>query len=263
MVEDKILRYTDGPKLKPFNPLSGTTELRNESLKSLSQPNIIHSSSAGIHLAKRQFLLALDGPGVSKEVYDYPISWSSGNTNLIAVACNDDIYYQDLDTKNITHLCSFDEDQGDPISLDWCKQNPTVLAVGTKAGSVSYWDVPTKKRVGSWQDIYLGDVGAMAWNGSVLASGLARGEVRLYDTRSSASVGKITKHKSKVIGCRWSTDGMYLATSDKQGILNIWDSRAGKELTDSDRLGGRLKHGGPVKVCRILLSLRDPRLMFL
>lgn len=97
----------------------------------------------------------------------------------------------------------------------------------------------------------------------MLASGLARGEVRLYDTRSSASVGKITKHKSKVIGCRWSTDGMYLATSDKQGILNIWDSRAGKELTDSDRLGGRLKHGGPVKVCRILLSLRDPRLMFL
>ena len=115
-----------------------------------------------------------------------------------------------------------------------------------------------KKRIGSWQDIYLGDVGAMSWNGSVLTSGLARGEVRLLDTRSSEIVGKVTKHKSKVIGCRWSTDGLYLATSDKQGNLNVWDWRAGKELADSDRLGGRLKHGGPVKVCSDLLVFPCP-----
>ncbi|CAL1698283.1 unnamed protein product [Somion occarium] len=247
LVDDKIFSYKDAPKLRPLGASNSIADLRNESLKSLSRSISVQSSSAAVHLAKRQFLLALDGPGVSKDVYDYPISWSAGKTNLIAVACNDDIYYQDLDTKAITHMCSFDEEQGNPISLEWCKDTPTTLAVGTTLGSIAFWDVPSKTRVNYWQDETFNDIGAMSWSGPVLAAGEARGGVGLYDIRKKDLIAKLTRHKSKVVGCRWSVDGLHLATSDKQGIVNIWDARAGKKLTNNDRMGGKVKHGSPVK----------------
>ncbi|KAH9001898.1 hypothetical protein EDB86DRAFT_2780105, partial [Lactarius hatsudake] len=53
---------------------------------------------------RRQFTLALDGPGIPQELQAYPLSWSS--TNVIAVTGGHDVYYQDLDTRHIARLCN-------------------------------------------------------------------------------------------------------------------------------------------------------------
>ncbi|KAI0076884.1 WD40 repeat-like protein [Panus rudis PR-1116 ss-1] len=250
MIDDKVLNTDESSSRGASSSTSSNNTLSqfranvNKLLHKSTQMNIC---SAAAHLNKRQFLLALDGPGVSKDVYAYPISWSHAGHNTIAVACNDDIYYQDLDTRIITQMCSLDSEQeGEPVSLEWSLSYPHTLAIGSTLGSIQLWDAPTRKRVRAWHDENLEDVGAMSWRDTLLTVGVAAGGVGLYDSRERDPVGRLTRHKSKVIGCQWSHNGDYLATSDKQGVVNIWDARAGKTLTHSDRVG-KVKYRAHVK----------------
>lgn len=82
----------------------------------------------------------------------------------------------------------------------------------------------------------------------MLAVGAEGGLVTFYDPRQAESTGKLTRHRSKVHGLQWSPDGNFLASGDQDGIVYIWDARAGKILSNDQRMGGRIKHGAPVKV---------------
>ena len=101
------------------------------------------------------------------------------------------------------------------------------------------------------------DVGGMSWCEKVLAVGLGDGVITLYDIRQQDPIGRIESHRDKVHGLRWRHDGNFLASSDQQGVVQVWDARASKNLTADFRYRSKMKHHAPVKVC-IPLSMPQP-----
>lgn len=204
--------------------------------------------------SRKQFILALDGPGVPSDPFAYPLTWS--RRNLIAVACGRDVYYQDLDSRVISHLCKITKNShGRPTSVQWSDESPADIAVGTTLGCVQLWSSETKEVIHEWRDEGWDAVGGMDWRGSLLAVGLEGGAMEFYDSRDWHAANRLEMHKSKVHGVKWSPEGNYLASSDQQGVVYIWDVRAGKYLCESKRMGGRIKHGAPVKVRSMQLWL--------
>lgn len=132
-------------------------------------------SSVSAHLARtKQCLLTLDGPGIADDALAYPIAWS--RRNLIAVACANDVYYQNLATKDVFLLCRVaDRSLGELRVIEWAGNagggsapggdvglsmtgggmggsRDHWLATGTTKGTVLLWDAsrPNNKRPLLW-----------------------------------------------------------------------------------------------------------------
>ncbi|KAH9943867.1 WD40 repeat-like protein [Amylocystis lapponica] len=242
LADERVLKYGES---------SGTSDSSDLHLHRLNFSQLLAAApkvsptSAAAHVGTRkQFILALDGPGIPADPFAYPLSWSS--LNAIAVACGREVYYQNLDTRIISHLCSLPRNYGRLSSIEWARDKPQILAAGTTSGLVQLWDAETATATREWRD-EVDSIGGMNWNGGVLAVGSSGGDVALYDTREPEAVSRLTLHKVMVHGVRWSHDGNYLATGDQRGVVHFWDARAGKELTNERKKGSKMKHTAPVK----------------
>ncbi|EJF62540.1 hypothetical protein DICSQDRAFT_168932 [Dichomitus squalens LYAD-421 SS1] len=103
LANDCVLNFTDTNTDKKSNNSCLNRHCLNL-LQLLKMPHVIPSTSAEASLGSRkQSILVLDGPGISSDLFAYPISWSARNT--IAVACGFDVYYQELNSQKISHLC--------------------------------------------------------------------------------------------------------------------------------------------------------------
>lgn len=196
--------------------------------------------------------MALDGPGISRDPFAFSMTWS--RTNCIGVAFRSDVYFQNLETRAIVHLCRVSADDGPVHSIDWRDEPQShVLGLGTTSGNVRVWDASSLAQVADWSDDK-SPVGGMHWNECMLAVGRKDGRVSLFDLRTPKEIRQTRGHKRHVHGVKWSPDGKYLATGDHSGTVNIWDQRASSYLTSGDK---KLlaKHDGPVKVkSNILIS---------
>lgn len=244
LLDDRVLTYTEGP-VSPSE-----TKLRTMIRRSVSElfniPRTSSSVSAKANLAARkQFVMALDGPGISRDPFAFSMTWS--RTNCIGVAFRSDVYFQNLETRAIVHLCRVAPDDGPVHSIDWRDEPRShILGLGTTNGNVRVWDALSLTQVADWSDD-TSHVGGMHWNESVLAVGRKDGRVSLFDLRSPKEIRQTRGHKRHVHGVKWSPDGKYLATGDHSGNVHIWDQRAANYLTSGDK---KLlaKHEGPVKV---------------
>ncbi|KAI0920626.1 hypothetical protein AcV5_010313 [Taiwanofungus camphoratus] len=245
LADERVLKY--GDSAGSSSECKDFAMHRLNFLQLLSAPPKVSPTSAAAHLGSRkQFILALDGPGIPADPFVFPLSWSA--RNAIAVACGRDVYYQDLDTRVISHLGTLAKrNHGRLASIEWSRENPALLAAGTTMGSVQLLDADTKKIVQEWRAKDWSAVGGLNWREGLLAVGLADGNVELYDAREPKETCRLTMHKAKVHGVRWSVGGDYLATGDQHGVVQIWDARAGKALTNADRKGSKMKHNAPVK----------------
>ncbi|KAF7795097.1 hypothetical protein EIP86_006242 [Pleurotus ostreatoroseus] len=251
LIEDRILNFKD-PGSASTSISTRTWEhhaLRSNYSRLLAKPQQVSVSSAATNLGtKKQFLLALDGPGMPGDPFAYPLAWS--RQNVIAVACGKDIYTQDLDTRAITRICKIEPpSHGRPMNITWSTTASETLAVGTTTGSLQLWDADTKKCTRTWREPGWDSIGGVDWRGaqSMFAAGSESGLVTFWDPRQAQVAGKLTRHRRKVNGLKWSQDGNYLASGDQDGVVFVWDARAGKVLSDDSRMGGRLKHNAPVK----------------
>ncbi|KZT03280.1 WD40 repeat-like protein [Laetiporus sulphureus 93-53] len=247
LIGDKRLKFSDSGS-RASGSQDSMTMHRLQMLKVFAPSSRTSPLSAASHLATRNrtFVLALDGPGIPSDPFAFPLSWSK--KNAIAVACGRDLYYQHLDTRMITHLGTLDRrSYGKLASIVWSQESPVLLAAGTSMGMVQIWDSPGQTVRRQWRCEEFNGVGGLDWNGDLLAAGTAHGDVYLFDTRMQDPVSKLTMHKGKVHGVRWSHDRKYLATGDQHGVVQIWDARAGEVLSDSHRKGGKWRHYAPVK----------------
>lgn len=246
LADDRVLKFTDPNTEKPGNN-SYLNRHRFNFHQLLKKPYVVPPTSAEAHLGSRkQFILALDGPGIPADLFAYPISWSARNS--IAVACGVDVYYQDLDTRKISHLFKLPQrNRGRLVSIEWSPDKPNVIAAGATSGEVQLWDADTTTQLGVWEEGEA-DVGGLNWYENVLAVGLGDGAISLHDTRTPTEIGRIETHKDKVHGLRWRHDGNYLASSDQAGVVQVWDARASKSLTSNQRWGSKMKHHAPIKV---------------
>ncbi|KAI0327331.1 WD40 repeat-like protein [Cubamyces sp. BRFM 1775] len=244
LADDRVLKYTDTNVEASTNSFLGRHRFNYYQL--LKKPHQVPATSAEAHLgARKQFVLALDGPGIPSDLFAYPISWSARNS--IAVACGRDVYYQNLDTRAISHLFKLPPTRGKLITIEWSPKEPNLLAAGTSNGDMQLWDTETTTQVRRWQEEAFVDVGGMSWCDKVLAVGLGDGIITLYDIRQQDPIGRIESHRDKVHGLRWRHDGNYLASSDQQGVVQVWDARASKNLTADFRYRSKMKHHAPVK----------------
>ncbi|KZT68034.1 WD40 repeat-like protein [Daedalea quercina L-15889] len=245
LMEDRVLQYAAPKSRHSMGHELNEHRLQVQGLFSTAPK--VSPCSALSHLGTRkQFILALDGPGIPSDPFAYPLSWSS--RNAIAVACGRQLYYQSLDSRIIMLLGALNRGlDGRLYTVEWSKNDPTILASGSTTGAVHLWDSQRQEPACRWKCRDLASVGGMDWRGNLITVGDAEGCVTLIDSRESDSVGVLTGHKCKVFGVRWSPSGDYLATSDERGIMQIWDARAGKTLSDSSKLGGKKRSGGPVK----------------
>ncbi|KAH0834086.1 WD40-repeat-containing domain protein [Lanmaoa asiatica] len=243
LLDDRILTYTEGPAS------SSETKLRSMLRRSVSElfnvPRLASSVSAKANLAaRRQFVMALDGPGISRDPFAFSMAWSQ--MNCIGVAFESNVYFQNLETRAIVHLCRISEDDGPVHSIDWHGEPQShMLGFGTTSGNVRAWDALSLTQIAHWSDDK-SPVGGMHWIESVLAVGRKDGRVSLFDVRTPKEIRQTRGHKRHVHGVKWSPDGRYLGTGDHSGTVHVWDQRATNYLTSSDK---KLlaKRDGPVK----------------
>lgn len=243
LLDDRVLSPTYPPS--HFSDRCFRSLLRRSASELFSTSRAASLLSAKANLgAHNHFVLALDGPGMSTDLFASPMAWS--HANCIGVAFKYDVYFQNLESRAVVHLCRSSLSDGTVHSIDWGgKANPYLLALGVTVGDVRVIDAEKKMPLVDWVDSGHG-MGGMHWNGDVLAVGRTGGIVTLFDIRMRAEIAKIMGHKRRVHGVKWSVDGRHLATGDDSGIVHIWDHRAGHLLTNDDK-NIRMKHKGPVK----------------
>ncbi|KAG0706200.1 hypothetical protein DFH29DRAFT_798679 [Suillus ampliporus] len=247
----KAFGLLDDRVLSPIDSPSFSSDPRLRSLLRRSASELFSTSLAASPLSaksnlgtRKHFVMALDGPGMSTDLFASPMAWS--HANCIGVAFKYDVYFQNLESRAVVHLCRSSLSDGTVHSIDWGgKTKPCLLALGTTVGVVRVMDAEKRKQLVDWVDSGRG-MGGMHWNGDVLAVGRTCGSVTLFDIRMRAEITRITGHKRRVHGVKWSVDGHHLATGDESGIVHVWDHRASDLLTNGDK-NIRMKHKGPVK----------------
>lgn len=275
LVDDRILNFKDenadfssaqaSSSITTSNDLDTLHLLRkNASSLFATTPPVKPTSVIENLLKRRQCLVVLDSPNIQPHFDAYPISWSK--QNLIAVSCGRDVYYQNLSTKAVAHLCRSHVSRSSIWAIGWAgKKRETYLASGMEDGYLQIWDATrsaTENNDGTIarysgnlvQTYHIAEeakVTACAWadDGDTLAVGAKDKRVSILDVRVEHVVGIVGVHKDRVLGMSWSVDGNFLASSDCGGNVYIWDRRAGKTLTE---MGGahssRVVHKAPVKV---------------
>ncbi|EIW76652.1 WD40 repeat-like protein [Coniophora puteana RWD-64-598 SS2] len=245
LLEDRLLAHSETPKRREHSGISLLPLFRQSATKLYEIRREVSSISAASNLAKnRHFLVALSGPGMSRHPFSSPIAWS--HSNLIAVAFKRAVYYQNLETKDVIHICSADDADGHMYSIDWGgRRMPNTIAAGTEHGTVQLWDVQQLTKGAAWAHDNEG-MGGMHWSDDVLAVGRRNGGVCMLDPRTRTMVAELSGHKHHVHGVRWSIDSRQLATSDDVGLVNVWDRRM-NDVVCRINSNPRMRHPGPVK----------------
>jgi cell division cycle protein 20 (cofactor of APC complex) len=232
------------------------TLLRRSASALFHTPKPLYPTSVSQNLANRkQCLLALDGPGMPHDPFAYPVTWSK--KNLLAVACGNDVYYQNINNRSIEHFGRLTAPMcGRLHAIEWAEHARTegALAVASTTGVVQIWYAGSGIGGRAGRDVTIDGpfcgVGAMCWNKDVLAVGKNDGSIALFDDREGEMrTLKMSRHNGKIMGVKWSADGGYVASGDNHGRVFIWDSRAAKWLGDGGTKGPKMRHRGPVKVC--------------
>ena len=136
--------------------------------------------------------------------------------------------------------------------IEWAgKKRPNYLAAGNNHGWIQTWDatrnsrMPTKA-IHKWfkgKDL---PIKSISWNDDVMAVGADGGSISLVDIRTPDESVEISQHRDPVLGLKWSTDGTFLASGDRNGLVYIWDKRAAKSLLDASAT--KIRNQGSARV---------------
>lgn len=167
----------------------------------------------------------LDAPELQDDFYLNLVDWSS--QNMLAVGLGSCLYLWNACTSQVTRLCDLSSENDTVTSVSWNEKGNHV-AVGSFTGSTQIWDVQASKRLSKITK-HSTRVGAMAWNGDMLASGSRDRSILLRDTRDGVVGGvekRWTEHKQEVCGLKWSPDKQYLASGGNDNKLILWSTHS-------------------------------------
>jgi WD40 repeat protein len=109
-----------------------------------------------------------------------------------------------------------------------------VLATGQHGdagnGTVRFWDIATRRAVGTFRDDAAILTVAFSPDGKTVAAGDDAGNVRLLDVPTGRPVGKPLPHPYWVLGLAFSPDGHLLATACRDGALRLWNPSTGRQV---------------------------------
>jgi cell division cycle protein 20 (cofactor of APC complex) len=164
----------------------------------------------------------LDAPELIDDYYLNLIDW--GASNQVAVALGGVVYLWNAESGDITQLMQTSpENEEDYVtSVQWGADGKHI-AVGTNAAEVQIWDVTRLKQVRTLRG-HSARVGALAWNGTSLATGSRDNTIMMHDVRvREHCTATLTSHTQEVCGLKWAPSGNQLASGGNDNLLHIWD----------------------------------------
>lgn len=152
------------------------------------------------------------------------LDWHPSKDVLVAVGNRISLY--DMDTDTLVHL----EDRSEEVLMLCVAWHPSgaFFVTGDYGDTdhdfpalLQYWD-KTGKRIRSWEGSKA-EYRDLDWtdDGSMLATVSER--VRIWDADSRLLAQKPST--SLLWGIDWNADGRRLVTTDKQGVISVWDRR--------------------------------------
>lgn len=189
----------------------------------------VYSSHDGVGKTKKTFRHVpsaperiLDAPELIDDYYLNLIDW--GASNQVAVALGGVVYLWNAESGDITQLMQTSpENEEDYVtSVQWGSDGKHI-AVGTNAAEVQIWDVSRLKQVRTLRG-HSARVGALAWNGTSLATGSRDNTIMMHDVRvREHCTATLTSHTQEVCGLKWAPSGNQLASGGNDNLLHIWD----------------------------------------
>lgn len=175
-----------------------------------------------------------------------PLSLSS--QNILAFPRGNRIYLKNIASaiEDVGYTFKPSKKHGILRMLDFCRDSPNLLALGTSNDNIELWDIEAKKMTRSWTAT---GITCLEWNeGRVLAVGDKKGSIQYYDTRiddrkeMKMKKGKVTRHEAPITTISWNRkDPKYLASGDKDGVIYYWDSRQDAPLKVGEMVQRRRK----------------------
>jgi len=135
----------------------------------------------------------------------------------------------------VTRLCDLAPEGDSVTSVAWAERGHLV-SVGTHRGTVQVWDVTTSKRIHTLEG-HSARVGALAWNGDLLASGSRDRLILQRDIRTPPSIPqrRLSGHRQEVCGLAiaWSPHhhGVLASgggTADR--CIRFWNTLTGQPM---------------------------------
>jgi len=168
----------------------------------------------------------LDAPELVDDYYLNLIDWSSQNSIAVALGCT--VYLWNAGTGAIDQLMQTDVeyDEEDYVtSVNWAPDGKHI-AVGTNNAEVQIWDASRARKVRTLKG-HDARVGALAWNGTQLATGSRDTTVKTHDVRiREHCTNTFTCHEQEVCGLKWSPSGTQLASGGNDNALHIYDAQS-------------------------------------
>lgn len=165
----------EGEKLQPANPFSldilRTMKVTKEFEEQVASKVVRKVPSAPTRI--------LDAPDLIDDYYLSLISWSKDN--VLAVALARAVYLWNAATGEIHHLVTVTG--ADYITaVQWCKDQPKYLAVGTHLNEVHLYDGHALRKVRTLGGA-TGRIASLSWNGQAVSAGDRDGAIRNHDVR--------------------------------------------------------------------------------
>jgi cell division cycle 20, cofactor of APC complex len=168
----------------------------------------------------------LDAPELVDDYYLNLIDWSSQNSIAVALGCT--VYLWNAGTGAIDQLMQTDveNDEDDYVtSVNWAPDGKHI-AIGTNSAEVQIWDASLARKVRTLKG-HEARVGALAWNGTQLATGSRDTTVMTHDVRiREHRLNTFTCHSQEVCGLKWSPSGTQLASGGNDNALHIYDAQS-------------------------------------
>lgn len=177
----------------------------------------------------------LDAPELIDDYYLNLIDW--GSTNQVAVALGCTVYLWNAESGDIQQLCQTNPENEDDYvtSVQWGGDGKHI-AVGTNNAEVQIWDANRLKQVRTLRG-HSARVGALAWNGTTLATGSRDNSIMMHDVRiREHCTATLTSHSQEVCGLKWAPSGNQLASGGNDNLLHIWDHNSISNGTHLHRL---------------------------
>ena len=105
-----------------------------------------------------------------------------------------------------------------------------ILAAGSVDGTMSVWDVATRREVATPEGAYAIASVAFSPDGRILAAGEFFNPIRLWDTETWEEIAVLERHRSLVDDVAFSPDGGLLASASWDTTVKLWDTETWEEI---------------------------------
>ncbi|KAJ3295836.1 ubiquitin-protein transferase activating protein [Borealophlyctis nickersoniae] len=166
----------------------------------------------------------LDAPGLKNDYYINVLDWSSRNVVLVGLGSK--CYVWDGATQKVEEV--FGTLYPDAVSACTFSPDGRKVAVGTDEGILEVFAILPKKR----SILKLregGGIAAVAWSKTgYLAKGDRLGIIKIYDVNRQREPVAVIRgtHHDRIVGLRWSPDGLILASGGNDNLVCLWEISA-------------------------------------